>query len=625
MRLNSESMASEVATALHELPSFLQSLNLPNEVSALVGSIQQDGSSLNVSTNFSGTPCNLDVQAGVPQFFTNQLLAARNYYVRAQILHQALLPHVSSSLNAKGELELTQGQSLNAAQFLYALVSSPEHVCVVNNADPVIMPYFTQDFYHQQVCAQPLNYSQPLSTVAAMVGSALGVTEEAQAAGPAGESPDGILGYTSATTTNAKKADAELSPPSDVAVAPMMGLNDNKPQDHDAAKGVGSLGLNNASQDPRAAGTAGAAGAVGATATAGAAARFGGCLLPALLLLLLLGALAYYFLKLYPWPFVKDDLYGPKIEALNAQLVEDEANLDKINQLIKDTQEKLDEAYAQDKALHLEALKETLDKDQKTLSEVERLMSLLGDKEQQLLTEQQKAQEEALAKAKAAADKAAAAAAAANKPAPLPKCETIIKQGKMPNLIIATDGSGSMIQLLPDNTMRIEAAIKAAHGLVDSVDKNVPIHLFGIQGCPLARDYGSFSGSERAKLKRAINQTSPFNVRGMLPIEVTTPLVSAMRGMASAAPKNAPSIGVLISDGVDTCSHTEDLDLCSVAREIHKQRPQLSIHVVLIGNDAPNAKCVADITGGKVYRPNNTNELIRNLKNAGKSLQKVCH
>ena len=109
-----------------------------------------------------------------------------------------------------------------------------------------------------------------------------------------------------------------------------------------------------------------------------------------------------------------------------------------------------------------------------------------------------------------------------------------------------------------------------------------------------------------------------------IPFQVLTPLVSGMRGMASAAPKNADSIGVLISDGVDTCDGTEDLNLCEVARQIHKSKPRLKIHVVLIGEDAPDAKCIADITGGKVYKPGNTKALIEDLKNAGKSLQKVC-
>ena len=196
------------------------------------------------------------------------------------------------------------------------------------------------------------------------------------------------------------------------------------------------------------------------------------------------------------------------------------------------------------------------------------------------------------------------------------------KQGKMPNLIIASDGSGSMINLLSDGSLRIDAAIKAAHALIDQVDKNVPIRLFGIQGCPLARDYGTFSGNERQRLKAAVAKTNPM--LQSIPFQVLTPLVSGLRGMASAAPKNADSIGVLISDGVDTCDGTENLNLCEVARQIHRSKPRLKIHVVLIGEDAPDAKCIADITGGKVYKPGNTRALIEDLKNAGKSLQKVC-
>lgn len=182
-----------------------------------------------------------------------------------------------------------------------------------------------------------------------------------------------------------------------------------------------------------------------------------------------------------------------------------------------------------------------------------------------------------------------------------------------------------MIKPLNDGTMRITAAIKAANALVDKVDKNVPVRLFGIQGCPLARDYGIFSGSERARLKQAIAQTSPMNVRGMLPIEVLTPLISGLTGMVNSAPKDVESTGILISDGVDTCKGTEDQDICVVARKLHKTRPKLKIHVILIGEDAPDARCVADITGGKVYRPGNTDKLISDLKNAGKTLEKVCY
>ena len=64
--------------------------------------------------------------------------------------------------------------------------------------------------------------------------------------------------------------------------------------------------------------------------------------------------------------------------------------------------------------------------------------------------------------------------------------------------------------------------------------------------------------------------------------------------------------------------------LCAVAREIHAQKPKLKIHVVLVGDEAPEAKCVAAITGGRVFHPGNTSELVSALKTAGQTLERVC-
>ena len=94
--------------------------------------------------------------------------------------------------------------------------------------------------------------------------------------------------------------------------------------------------------------------------------------------------------------------------------------------------------------------------------------------------------------------------------------------------------------------------------------------------------------------------------------------------MAGSVPANTDAVGILISDGVDTCQGTRNLDLCAVAREIHAQKPKLKIHVVLVGDDAPKAACVASITGGRVFRPNNTAALVRALKSAGQTLERVC-
>ncbi len=223
----------------------------------------------------------------------------------------------------------------------------------------------------------------------------------------------------------------------------------------------------------------------------------------------------------------------------------------------------------------------------------------------------------------ATADKGASApAASAVKTKRLPKCEVIVKEGKVPQLVMAIDGSGSMLNVLPDGKIRMAAAQEAANALISRVDRNVPIHLLGIQGCPLARDYGVFTGAQRQRLTAAITQLNPLFSPS--PLRVLTPLVSAMRGMAGSVPANTAAVGILISDGVDTCSNTRNLDLCAVAREIHAQKPKLKIHVVLVGDDAPEAKCVAAITGGRVFHPGNTSELVSALKTAGQTLERVC-
>lgn len=202
----------------------------------------------------------------------------------------------------------------------------------------------------------------------------------------------------------------------------------------------------------------------------------------------------------------------------------------------------------------------------------------------------------------------------------LVKCSTTETGGA--KLIMATDGSGSMIQLLPDRVTRMDAAIKAAHTVIDTVDKKVPISYIGIQGCPVARYYGTFGANQRTILKGHVDQTDPRLFR--FPEYVLTPLVSGMRKMGELAAKEKVALGILISDGVDTCEGTRDLDICQVAREVHKKAPNLMINVILIGNDAPNAQCVADITGGKVYRPENATEIMRDLKLAAGSFNKVC-
>lgn len=638
-------MAPQVANALSELGTLLQELKLDSSTSSLIAMSSHSGDYLNFNSNMSGSIKELTIEQGVPKFYKEQLHAAQNYSFRANKIIEVLKDKYPSLTSEDGSLQLSNKQNLSAPEFLYALISQPQYMLVINDREPVIIPFFSQEH-----CNNTLNNPQERLNAIKTVGVTSAILASFFASGSAAAA--NVQSSTAADSSNVdQNFDPGLQPSvegskdteasqeqansanfSATSSAGSAGAGASEAGSGDAGTGAAGTGTVGAGTDAVGAEGASAAGAsaAGAGAGAGAAAAgrsLGGCLIPSLIaLLLLLALLAFYFFKLYPWPFDKVNEQELLLDQLNEQVIEDELNLNKINELIEKTQEKIALGQQDAQEQQLANLKATLAKDEQTLKEIERLLGLVNDKDEQIKdAELAKAQEEAAKEAEAeAAAKAAEEAKLAQGAGKvtLPKCETIVKQGKMPNLIIATDGSGSMINLLSDGSMRIDAAIKAAHALIDQVDKNVPIRLFGVQGCPLARDYGTFSGNERQRLKASVAKTNPM--LQSIPFQVLTPLVSGMRGMASAAPKNADSIGVLISDGVDTCDGTEDLNLCEVARQIHKSKPRLKIHVVLIGEDAPDAKCIADITGGKVYKPGNTKALIEDLKNAGKSLQKVC-
>lgn len=663
-------MAPQVANALSELDNLLKELKLDSSTSSLIAMSKNSGDYLNFNSNMSGSIKELVIEQGVPKFYKEQLHAAQNYSFRANKIIELLKAKYPSLTSEDGSLKLSNKHSLSAHEFLYALISQPQYMLVINDREPVIIPFFSQEH-----CNNALNDPQERLNAVKTVGitSALLASFFASSSAKASEQsiptkvePNSTVNtdhasmeiansasdnvdphapsFTSSFNADAANKEPEAKDNEGLIVNENLAsagdsqetkaTKDQESSSHLSAAGsAGAAGAASASA-ASAAGDAGAgaaaAGAAGAGGAAAAGRSLGGCLIPSLIaLLVLLALLAFYFFKLYPWPFDKANEQELLLDQLNEQVIEDELNLNKINELIEQTQEKIALGQQDAQAQQLSNLKDTLSKDEQTLKEIERLLGLVNDKDEQIKAQEQALAQEEAAKAAAEAAEAAEAAKAqaaqvdkGSTVASLPKCETIVKQGKMPNLIIASDGSGSMINLLSDGSLRIDAAIKAAHALIDQVDKNVPIRLFGIQGCPLARDYGTFSGNERQRLKAAVAKTNPM--LQSIPFQVLTPLVSGLRGMASAAPKNADSIGVLISDGVDTCDGTENLNLCEVARQIHRSKPRLKIHVVLIGEDAPDAKCIADITGGKVYKPGNTRALIEDLKNAGKSLQKVC-
>ena len=188
----------------------------------------------------------------------------------------------------------------------------------------------------------------------------------------------------------------------------------------------------------------------------------------------------------------------------------------------------------------------------------------------------------------------------------------------MPRLAVAFDGSGSM--MLPyGGTTRLNAAKSAGVDLVNSIDKNVEIGFVEINGCPTSKNHGFFAPSQRASLISTIKNVFP-NER-----DNKTPLVHGLNTLSKMLDGvNSDDVGILISDGVDTCGITHSVDLCSLAQKLHQRKPRLKVHVILISDEVEGAKCIANITGGKVYKPRDANQIRVSLKQAGADLKKVC-
>ena len=236
-----------------------------------------------------------------------------------------------------------------------------------------------------------------------------------------------------------------------------------------------------------------------------------------------------------------------------------------------------------------------------------------------------KAKEKAEAEAKAKAEAEAKAKeqqkpSQASKPEEkkVPKCRVLEKEGKMPKMAIAFDGSPSMLQNYGGAT-RLDAAKNAATTLVNKIDKKVSIGLVEINGCSASKNRGFFAPSGRGNLVGAINGIDPGNYP-----QGGTPLVHGMTQLASMLGGEGDSVGILITDGEDTCPLTSNVNICSVASKIHKKYPNLKIHTILIGDDIDKAACIAKITGGKSFKPKNAAQINDVLKKAGSSMVKVC-
>lgn len=342
-----------------------------------------------------------------------------------------------------------------------------------------------------------------------------------------------------------------------------------------------------------------------------------------LLLLLLLGLLWWFFLR--PWPqsgTLRESVerYCPyvkeKLGLLDNQKSTDELLVTQPDNTQPEVQEPVDEEPAVDPDLEQKKKEE----EAKALAEKAKAEAEAKAKKEA----EAKAKAEAEAKAKAEAEakakkeaeaKAKAEAAKAKK---IPKCKTLKEQGKLPTLGIAFDGSESMT-LSYGSSSRLSAAKNAAVNLIKNVDKNVSISLVEINGCPVAKNRGEYSGARRNALIGAINNINPYAYDGKTPlINGLTELSKMLDGV------NAESVGILISDGEDTCPFTANMNVCEVAKRIHQKKPLLKIHTILIGDNIDSAACIARHTNGQVFKPRDAIQIKNQIEQAGSTLKKVC-
>ena len=331
-------------------------------------------------------------------------------------------------------------------------------------------------------------------------------------------------------------------------------------------------------------------------------------------LLLFLGVLWWLFLR--PWPLSGDcasffaDL-PPKLDYISEH---EQQKLDELNARLLDADTKSSQKDDEIARLNEELLKKEQEakNNQEDRLKHDEMLKSKDEQIQKLKDDIKKLESQTKAQKVKVTDPAMASK---------PKCSDLKKSNKYPRLVIAFDGSESMLSNDIDYTTahnRINLAKKAVSDMVPLIDKRVSIGLVEINGCPLAKNHGFFASDARSALISKVRAISPYSYDGK------TPLSSGILNIANSVDGvESDDVGILISDGEDTCFGAE---VCSLADSIHKAKPRLKIHVLSIAQDISNVKCVADITGGKILEPQSVSDFTQQLNNLSSELNqgRIC-
>jgi Mg-chelatase subunit ChlD len=158
----------------------------------------------------------------------------------------------------------------------------------------------------------------------------------------------------------------------------------------------------------------------------------------------------------------------------------------------------------------------------------------------------------------------------------------------------------------------------ARRSLVDAIRSAPPIGGIGLISffsCDRIEDYGRFGPGERRDLIDVVRRIEPHQGTPL----ARAILVAAGRVSGGRSAED-PATMVVVTDGGDSC----DGNPCAVAARLARQRPGLRINVLDLAGWT-GVECIAERTGGQVYRPGQSMDIAEYLSEAaGYSGPQAC-
>ena len=184
--------------------------------------------------------------------------------------------------------------------------------------------------------------------------------------------------------------------------------------------------------------------------------------------------------------------------------------------------------------------------------------------------------------------------------APSPLVPSTMPSSAPVPVMIVLDASGSMNQADAPGP-RIDAAKAAVTGLVGSLPAGAQVGLMVYGTGTGSADADKAAGCRDIRTLVPVGPLDPAALAAQVAgigASGYTPIGSALTAAADALPTEGPRSIVLVSDGEDTCAPPAP---CDVARDLHRQGVDLTVHTVGFKVDATardQLGCVAEATGG---------------------------